>query len=86
MLQIYMYSCIYIYRYRYMNLYINGSKKKWEGVVTEENCEGFEFVLHVRERKTLFQMQTHIHWSGSLLKAKISIQLENKMQKTHIYT
>lgn len=38
-----------------------GSKKKdcEEEVDTEENCEGFEFVVRARERETLFVMQTH---------------------------
>lgn len=37
-----------------------GSKKRTEEEVdTEENCEGFEFVMCARERETLFVMQTH---------------------------
>lgn len=42
-----------------LNIY--GVKKKdcEEEVDTEENCEGFEFVVRARERETLFVMQTH---------------------------
>lgn len=40
-----------------LNLY--GVKKNDCKVDTEENCEGFEFVVRARERETLFVMQTH---------------------------